>query len=98
MTLDLNLGNYHIKLSRSSKHLCTIVMPYSKYKYQCLAMGLCNSPDIFQERMYKIFSDLEYLCVYIDDLLVTSCSTFEEHQFAKIIESKIQNKFLTTIK
>jgi putative transposase len=42
-------------------------------------MGLCNSPDIFQERMYEIFSDLEYVCVYIDDLLVTSCSTFEEH-------------------
>jgi hypothetical protein len=42
-------------------------------------MGLCTSPDIFQERMYKIFSDLEYICVYIDDLLVTSCSTFKEH-------------------
>jgi hypothetical protein len=29
--------------------------------------------------MYEIFSDLEYVRVYIDDLLVTSCSTFEEH-------------------
>jgi putative transposase len=29
--------------------------------------------------MYEIFSDLEYMHVYIDDLLVTSCSTFEEH-------------------
>jgi hypothetical protein len=42
-------------------------------------MGLCNSPDIFQERMYELFSDLEYVRAYIDDLLVTSCSTFEEH-------------------
>ncbi len=47
--------------------------------YQHLPMGLCNSPDIFQERMYEIFSDLEYVRVYIDDLLVMSCSTFEEH-------------------
>jgi putative transposase len=29
--------------------------------------------------MYEIFSDLEYVRVYIDDLLVTSCSTFDEH-------------------
>jgi putative transposase len=29
--------------------------------------------------MYEIFSDLEYVHVYIDDLLVTSCSTFEDH-------------------
>ena len=79
MTLDLNMGYYHIKLSPSSKCLCTIVMPFGKYEYQHLPMGLCNSPDIFQERMYEIFSDLEYVHVYIDDLLVTSCSTFEEH-------------------
>jgi putative transposase len=76
MTLDLNMGYYHIELSPSSKCLCTIVMPFGKYKYQCLPMGLCNSPDIFQEHMYEIFSDVH---VYIDNLLVTSCSTFKEH-------------------
>jgi hypothetical protein len=75
-TLDLNMGYYHIKLSPFSKHLCTNVMPFGKYEYQRLLMGLCNSPDIFQECMYKIFSDLEYVHVYIDNLLVTSCSTF----------------------
>ena len=43
-------------------------------------MGLCNrSPDIFQEHMYEIFSDLEYIHVYIDNLLVTLCSMFKEH-------------------
>jgi len=42
-------------------------------------MGLSNSPDIFQERMYKLFSDLEFVQAYIDNLLVTSCSIFEEH-------------------
>jgi putative transposase len=78
-TLDLNMGYYHIELSPSSKHLCTIVMPFGKYEYQHLPMGLCNSPDIFQGCMYEIFSDIEYVRVYIDDLLVTSCSTFEEH-------------------
>jgi hypothetical protein len=43
------------------------------------AIPLCNSSDIFQECMYKIFFDLEYVHVYIDDLLVMSCSTFKEH-------------------
>ncbi len=78
-TLDLNMGYYHIELSPFSKRLCTIVMPFGKFEYQCLTMGLCNGPDIFQECMYEIFSDLEYVCVYIDDLLVTSCSAFKEH-------------------
>jgi hypothetical protein len=32
-----------------------------------------------KQKPYEIFSDLEYVGVYIDDLLLTSCSTFEEH-------------------
>jgi hypothetical protein len=78
-SLDLNMGYYHIELTPFSKQLCTIVTRFGKYKYQHLPMGLCNSPDIFQERMYKLFSDLEYVCAYIDNLLVTSSSTFKEH-------------------
>ena len=29
--------------------------------------------------MFELFSDLEYVRAYIDDLLVTSCSPFEKH-------------------
>ena len=78
-SLDLNMGYYHIELTPFSKRLCTIVTPFGKYEYQRLPMGLCNSPDIFQERMYELFSDLEYVRAYIDDLLVTSSSTFDDH-------------------
>jgi hypothetical protein len=65
MTLDLNMGYYHIKLSSFSKHLCTIVTPFGKYEYQHLPMSLCNSPDIFQEHMYEIFSRFRiHTCVH----------------------------------
>jgi hypothetical protein len=77
--MHLNMGYYHIELTPFSKQLCTIVTPFGKYEYQHLpAYGTLNSPDIFQECMYKLFSDLEYVRAYIDDLLVMS-STFKEH-------------------
>ena len=79
MSLDLNMGYYHMELMSFSKRLCTIVTPWGKYKYQHLPMGLCNSPDIFQECMFELFLDLEYVQAHIEDLLVTSCSTLEEH-------------------
>ena len=79
MSLNLNMGYYHIELMPFSKRLCTIVMPWGKYKYQHFPMGLCNSPDIFQECMFELFLDLEYVQAYIHDFLVMSCSTFEEH-------------------
>ena len=50
-SLDLYMGYYHIKLYPFSRILCTIVLPWEKYEYQSLPMGLCNSLDLFQEKM-----------------------------------------------
>ena len=54
-------------------------MPWGKYKYQKLPMELCNSPDIFQEQLSHLFRDLDYVREYIDDLLITSNSTVDDH-------------------
>ena len=42
-------------------------------------MGLCNSPDIFQEKMRELFAGVEFARAYIDDLLVLSTSTLQDH-------------------
>jgi len=78
-SLDLNMGYYHIKLCPFSRKLCTIVLPWGKYEYQKLPMGLCNSPDIFQEKMNDLFAGLDYVRAYIDDLLIISNGTLEDH-------------------
>ena len=42
-------------------------------------MLLCNSPDIFQEKMNKLFNFLEYVRTYIDDLVIISNKCFKDH-------------------
>ena len=61
------------------KKLCTILLPRGKYEYQKLPMGLCNSPDIFQEKMNELFYGLDYVRTYIDDLLLISNKSLEDH-------------------
>jgi predicted aspartyl protease len=78
-SLDLNMGYYHIELSPKSKTLCTIVLPFGKYEYQRLPMGLSNSPDIFQEKMSDLMQGLEFVRAYIDDFLIITKGSFEEH-------------------
>ena len=78
-SLDLNMGYYHIVLSPNSRKMCTVVFPWGKYEYTRLPMGLCNSPDIFQEKMGELMQDLEFTRAYIDDLLVISTGSFEDH-------------------
>ena len=90
-SLDLTMGYYHITLCPKSRKLCTIVLPWGKFEYQKFPMGLCNSPDIFQEKMNELFHDLEYVRAYIDDLLIISNSSFQDHlNKVKIVLNKLK--------
>ena len=42
-------------------------------------MGLCNIPNIFQEKMSKLFIGLDTVRVYIDDLLHVTKGSWTEH-------------------
>jgi Reverse transcriptase (RNA-dependent DNA polymerase) len=42
-------------------------------------MGVCNSPDIFQDKMSCLVANLEYVQAYIDDLLIIKKGTNLEH-------------------
>src|SRR5210317_1340340 len=78
-SLDLNMGYYHIVLDPDTSKYCTIVLPWGKYEYLRLPMGLCNSPDIFQENMSELMAELNFVRAYIDDLLVITQGNFTKH-------------------
>ena len=73
------MGYYNIELDPESSRLCSIVLSWGKYKYLKLPMGLCNSPDIFQEKMNELFSGFDYVQAYIDYLLVITKGSFNDH-------------------
>ena len=47
--LDLNMGYYNIRLDPYAASLCTLILPWGKYQYKRLPMGVKNSPDKFQQ-------------------------------------------------
>ena len=73
------MGYYHIRLSPGSSRLCTMVLPYGKYEYLKLSMGLINSPDIFQEKISELFYGFEHVHAYIDDILLTTKKDWSNH-------------------
>jgi hypothetical protein len=79
-SLDLNMGYYHMLLTPFSSRLCTNVLPWGKYEYCRLPMGLSISPDVFREKMSELMSGLEFSRAYLDDLLIFSTEKgFEKH-------------------
>ena len=81
-SLDLNMGYYHIQLIPHARELCTIVLPWGKYEYCRLPMGVCNSPDIFQEKISELFQGFDEVRAYIDDVLVITKENYENHLVA----------------
>jgi hypothetical protein len=77
--IDLSMRYYHIPLDLEAHKLCTTILPWGKYQYKRLPMGVKTSPDIFQRIMYELLGDIPNIQVYLDDILITSNGTFEEH-------------------
>ena len=69
-SLDLNMGYYHMSIIKEASNLFTIILTWGNYKYKYLPMGVCNSPDIFQEKMNEMIPRIEFIRACIDDLLI----------------------------
>jgi hypothetical protein len=97
--IHLIMGYYHIPLDLKTQRLCTTIMPWGKYQYKRLPMGVKTSPNIFQRIMYELLGDIPNIQVYLDDILITSNGTFEEHaaileQVLDILQkANVQSKF-----
>jgi hypothetical protein len=71
---DLSMGCYHIKLDHDddSQKLCTIVIPWRKYKYKRLPMGIKIAWFLmFFKMSSKLAQNMEYVNTidYHDDML-----------------------------
>jgi hypothetical protein len=77
------MGYYHIPLDLEAQKWCTTILPWGKYQYKRLPMGVKTSPDIFQRIMYELLGDIPDIRVYM-----TSNGTFEEH--AEIMEKVLE--------
>ena len=79
MPLELNMVYYHIRLRTNARNICTIILPWGKYIYKRLPMGVCNSPEILKEKMNKLFQGFKYISVYLNDPLVLTTIDWNDH-------------------
>ena len=85
------LFQFHVIACLDDVMSFTIVLPWGKFEDQKLQMGLCNSPNIFLEKMNELFNGLEYGRAYINDLLIISNGNFEDHlNKVKVVLKKLK--------
>ncbi|XP_022830950.1 uncharacterized protein LOC111359588 [Spodoptera litura] len=77
ISLDLASGYYQLAVGESSQDKTAFVTPDGQYQFKRMPFGLANAPSVFQRTMNKILAKLDYIIIYMDDILIPA-RTFNE--------------------
>ena len=75
----LNMVYYSNMLGGYSHNLCTSVLPWGKYQYQGLPMGVSIHPYVLQDKISMLFQYMVHIFVYMDYLVVIDQDTIKTH-------------------
>ena len=79
--LDLSNGYHQVRIAPQDIHKTAFRTKYGSFEWVVMPFGLTNAPATFQSLVNNVFHDFidEFLCVYIDDILIFS-ETEADHQ------------------
>ncbi|MGH7954793.1 MAG: reverse transcriptase family protein, partial [Gloeomargaritales cyanobacterium] len=98
--LDLSMGYFHLELDPESSKICTIVVPWGKYRFKRLPLGVHPAVDIFQALMQALFQDFEKVRTFLDDLKLCTSESFDDHlqHLGKVLQVLLENNLSLNVK
>ena len=73
-TLDLKGGYWHVSVKKSHQPKLAFLTKWGLYTWSRLPFGPKTAVMIFQSIMQQLFSDLDFVLVYLDDICIVSDS------------------------
>ena len=76
--VDLRDAYYQLPMAEQDKHLTAVTTPIGLVQFRRMPFGLRNAASCFQRFIDHVFSGMEFVRTYIDDIVVVGNSA-EEH-------------------
>jgi Reverse transcriptase (RNA-dependent DNA polymerase) len=95
-SIDMNMGYYSTVIEEASSKYTAFVVPWEKFRFLRLPMGISAAPDEFQACMQALLGDLPFICVYLDNVLVLTETCYNnpmqelEQVFAQLKSAGLQ--------
>ncbi|KAF9761135.1 Transposon Tf2-9 polyprotein [Nosema granulosis] len=90
--LDLNMGYYQIEIDKESVAKTAFVLPFGQYEFFRMPFGLSNASREFQRIMNEKLSDLNFVKVFVDDILIYSQTPEEHLEHINAVLSRLSNE------
>ena len=84
-----------IPLAKESRPLTTFITPFGRYQFNALPFGITSAPELFQNRMNALLSNLKGVLCLMDDVLVYSNDQKEHDKRLEAVLQRIEAAGMT---
>lgn len=93
--LDLKMAFFHIELHPSARPYTAFMTPYGLMQSTRLTNGGSNSNEIFQSTMDERLGDLNYVAIFVDDMMVGGRDQEEHDERLASLKKRLKENNLT---
>lgn len=93
--LDLTNAFHHVEIDEESRELTTFMAEDGMYRFTRLVFGVNCAPEKFQEIMERLFSDINFVVIFIDDILIYARTLEELKERTRTVISILKQNNLT---
>jgi hypothetical protein len=92
--VDLRKGYHRIRMHSADIPKTAIITPFGLWEFLRMTFGLRNAGNTFQRYMDRVLSGLDFIFVYLDDVIIASRSEEEHIQHLRILFQRLSDASL----
>ncbi|XP_015434215.1 PREDICTED: uncharacterized protein LOC107190013 [Dufourea novaeangliae] len=90
LSLDLHKAYNQIPMAPEDVENMAVITPFGLFEYLFMTFGLRNASQSFQRYINRALGDLDFVCVYIDDILVASESLVHHEMHLRAVFQRLK--------